>query len=93
METDMRDVDLHLLVILILCHELASPSRVDSIFILSEFFSDFKKSFFDFLLNIWFQLLLHIVHLQLLPLEALQRMLAFSPVRGEIFGRFHSGLS
>ena len=60
-ETEMAHVNLDLLVLI-------------ATFTLSKFLSDLKETFLDFTLDAWLQLLLHVVELEVLALEVLQRI-------------------
>ena len=60
-ETEMAHVNLDLLVLI-------------ATFTLSKFLSNLKETFLNFTLDTWLQLLLHVVELEVLSLEVLQRV-------------------
>ena len=60
-ETEMAHVNLDLLVLI-------------ATFTLSKFLSNLKETFLNFSLDTWLQLLLHVVELEVLSLEVLQRV-------------------
>jgi hypothetical protein len=73
----VRDVDLHLLVVLVWLSEAAATRSVHWVI---KFLADLKETSLYLLFNLWLQFLFHVVHLELLALEMLQRVLLFERV-------------
>lgn len=81
MKTNVGYINLHLFIVLVLLGQFTTSSCLDQLgigdFILAKLFPDFKEPFFDFFLNLRFQLLFHVIHFEILPFEMLQRMRTF----------------
>ena len=71
MKANMRYIDLHLLIIFVSGHQLASSRGVNSRVVLSKLLSYLKEAPLNFFFNLWLKLLLHVIHFKLLALEVL----------------------
>mgnify|MGYP006893774182 CR=1 FL=1 len=71
----MTHVNLYFFIIIISSSKIPAPRCLNGVIILAKFLADFKEALFNFLFDLWFQFFLHIVHLQILTFEMLQRVL------------------
>lgn len=76
MEAYVRDIDLNFFVVVILSHQLTASSCMNTWIILPKLFPDLKESFFYLFFNFWLELLLHVIHFELLPFEIIQGVLS-----------------